>query len=208
MGYDAEIKAFTTTWSFNVKDHEVEGTYYHKQLDPENPTGWKKGDLILVRSVKSGRDYLLRFITEGRPITREKYAESQYNRIKRWKFSADYQIEKRDIKTVGSKKRYISPALRKEVVERQNNHCQLCGDAFNEKNAFQIDHKIEVARGGLTVSENLQALCKNSCHEIKSLAFLKLKNRQASGLFDWRLQQKDILFEVIEKVNQVAGSRE
>jgi 5-methylcytosine-specific restriction endonuclease McrA len=44
------------------------------------------------------------------------------------------------------------------VLARANFTCQACGEKV-PKIRLEIDHIIPVSQGGLTVSENLQALC-------------------------------------------------
>lgn len=68
----------------------------------------------------------------------------------------------------------ISPAVRKEVVDRDNGMCIVCGTT----QGIQIAHYVSRARNGLGVPQNLACLCYK-CHfdydngklheEIKSL---------------------------------------
>ena len=53
----------------------------------------------------------------------------------------------------------ISPKVRKEVLERDNNCCIICG----KNHSLQIAHYISRARGGLGKPENLGVMCV-SCH--------------------------------------------
>lgn len=52
----------------------------------------------------------------------------------------------------------ISGPLRYQVLKRAEGLCELCGISKNVK-ALQIDHIRPQSKGGLTVIENLQALC-------------------------------------------------
>lgn len=61
---------------------------------------------------------------------------------------------------------YITAGLRRAVQARDGNKCVRCG----ADGGLEIDHIVEVARGGQTVLENLQSLC-HSCHQGKSAAF-------------------------------------
>ena len=51
--------------------------------------------------------------------------------------------------------------LREFIKERDNYTCCLCGNSiYKEPNLLlEIDHKIPIAKGGLTIEENLQTLC-------------------------------------------------
>lgn len=57
---------------------------------------------------------------------------------------------------------HISPALRWMIWERDNFTCQLCGS----RRFLAIDHIYPRSKGGPTVAENLQTLCK-SCNSAK-----------------------------------------
>jgi ATP adenylyltransferase len=52
----------------------------------------------------------------------------------------------------------ISGPLQYEVLKRAKERCELCGISKTVK-ALQVDHIVPRSRGGLTVLENLQALC-------------------------------------------------
>ncbi len=56
------------------------------------------------------------------------------------------------------KRKPTPPGLRYDVLARANFTCQACGEKV-PKIRLEIDHIIPVSQGGLTVSENLQALC-------------------------------------------------
>jgi len=45
--------------------------------------------------------------------------------------------------------------------------CSECGKTSNLKALFQIDHIEPISKGGLTVSNNLQLLCR-TCNLVKS----------------------------------------
>jgi hypothetical protein len=51
--------------------------------------------------------------------------------------------------------RHIPARLRRTVLERDGNRCGKCG-SFEK---LEVDHVIPVAKGGLTLEENLQLLC-------------------------------------------------
>ena len=53
----------------------------------------------------------------------------------------------------------ISPAVRKEVIDRDGGKCIICGSSNN----LQIAHYISRARLGLGIPENLAVLCIR-CH--------------------------------------------
>jgi 5-methylcytosine-specific restriction endonuclease McrA len=53
----------------------------------------------------------------------------------------------------------ISPKVRKEVLERDNHQCIICGTNQN----LQIAHYVSRARLGLGIPQNLAVMCA-SCH--------------------------------------------
>ena len=54
----------------------------------------------------------------------------------------------------------ISPKVRKEVMQRDNGRCIICGSTFG----LQIAHYIPRSRLGLGTSHNLAVMCF-SCHQ-------------------------------------------
>jgi hypothetical protein len=52
--------------------------------------------------------------------------------------------------------RYVSDVLKAQVLERAGHKCECCGATEN----LEIDHIIPVSKGGKSVLENLQVLCR------------------------------------------------
>ena len=56
---------------------------------------------------------------------------------------------------------FINRTLRAEVLHRAHGKCQMCGRSVQEDGVkLEIDHQIPRTWGGLTISENLWALCQ------------------------------------------------
>ena len=55
----------------------------------------------------------------------------------------------------------MTSKLRQQIKERDNFTCQSCGNSTSKEPnlLLEIDHKVPVAKGGLTVETNLQTLC-------------------------------------------------
>lgn len=53
-----------------------------------------------------------------------------------------------------------------DILEEQNNACNMCGREFSDDLKSTKDHKIPVSRGGGLTRENVQALCR-SCNSSK-----------------------------------------
>lgn len=64
-------------------------------------------------------------------------------------------------------RKLMTPALRKQIAERDNYTCCICGKYMPDMKGLTIDHIIPVSKGGKTVPENLQVLC-SSCNSKKS----------------------------------------
>ncbi len=64
--------------------------------------------------------------------------------------------------------RYITPAIKKAVHERDGGKCQTCGSTER----IEYDHKIPVSKGGCSVEENLQLLCA-PCNRAKRSKLLR-----------------------------------
>ncbi len=77
-----------------------------------------------------------------------------------------HQKEKRiasNLRNVSSALRHVSPTLRYRVLSRDHFRCVFCGvspanDIYAE---LQVDHIIPFSKGGETVPDNLQTLCKD-----------------------------------------------
>ena len=68
-------------------------------------------------------------------------------------------VGKKSMVSKRSKACDISPKVRKEVLERDNHQCIICGTNQN----LQIAHYISRARLGLGIPQNLAVMCA-SCH--------------------------------------------
>lgn len=56
-------------------------------------------------------------------------------------------------------RRLMTPALRRQIMERDDYTCQICGKRMPDQVGLHIDHIVPVAKGGKTVPSNLQVLC-------------------------------------------------
>jgi 5-methylcytosine-specific restriction endonuclease McrA len=65
----------------------------------------------------------------------------------------------------------MTDRLRMQILRRDDFRCQMCGASRGEGAQLHVDHIRPVSRGGLTVLENLQALCR-PCNMGKSNTFV------------------------------------
>lgn len=65
----------------------------------------------------------------------------------------------------------MTDRLRMQILRRDNFRCRMCGAAGPDGVELHVDHITPVSRGGKTLPENLQALCK-PCNLGKSNTFV------------------------------------
>ena len=86
--------------------------------------------------------------------------------VKLTKFASSGYLERYVAKKKGDKEpwasRYVSAAMRQEILNRDNHCCIECGSTKN----LEIDHIVPVSKGGDGRRENLQTLCR-SCNRSK-----------------------------------------
>lgn len=58
-----------------------------------------------------------------------------------------------------NQRKLMTTKLRKQIMERDNYTCKICGKYMPDEVGLQIDHIIPIAKGGKTISSNLQVLC-------------------------------------------------
>lgn len=61
---------------------------------------------------------------------------------------------------IWGKRSEFSPGVRKEILDRDNHECQICGSTWR----LEIHHIVERGRGGRGVKENGITLCWK-CHD-------------------------------------------
>lgn len=76
--------------------------------------------------------------------------------------SVDVEDEERD----PLKRKKLAPSLRKVVYAKDEGRCYLCGEKVAE-DAFEIEHKIPVAKGGTNNLSNLYVAC-HICNTMKN----------------------------------------
>ena len=156
---------FTTSSDFKPDEKK----YFHwKRLNPDIE-GYKSGNTLLVRN-KLGVDTLIEFVGEVQQT-------DETDELSKEKWKCRYKIIEEKRKE--SYKRNVPKNLKDQIIDSQNNKCKFCGDKFNSKNPSEIDHRVEWSLGGLTQEDNLDALCKSGCHELKSIYLKKLKGKGA-----------------------------
>ena len=73
--------------------------------------------------------------------------------------------------------RYFWDAARTFVFHRDRYTCQICHRRYRVR-YLEVDHIVEIARGGPSLDYlNLQTVCR-SCHRTKTVAFLRGRRRR------------------------------
>jgi len=72
-------------------------------------------------------------------------------------------------KSAAGQRALMTAKLRKNIKERDDHTCQFCSVSLRDQEhlLLEVDHKIPVSKGGLSVDENLQTLCWR-CNRSKS----------------------------------------
>ncbi len=81
-------------------------------------------------------------------------------------FAINYECTLRQYNSKEQRK-YMTKELRKEIMERDNYTCKICGKYMPDEVGLHIDHIIPVSKGGKSVPSNLQVLC-SKCNGKKS----------------------------------------
>lgn len=58
-----------------------------------------------------------------------------------------------------NQRKLMTPQLRKDIMERDNYTCQICGKYMPDEVGLHIDHISPIAKGGKTIPSNLRVLC-------------------------------------------------
>lgn len=69
-----------------------------------------------------------------------------------------------------NQRKMMNRDLRKQIMERDNYTCQICGKYMPDEVGLHIDHIIPIAKGGKTIYSNLQVLC-SKCNGHKGVKY-------------------------------------
>ena len=83
---------------------------------------------------------------------------------KQYKKNVDFQASK------AYQRSLMTDSLRYDIMKRDNFRCVLCGRTAREGVKLHVDHIVPVAKGGLTVPDNLRTLC-DQCNLGKSAKY-------------------------------------
>ncbi len=76
----------------------------------------------------------------------------------------DYQyesIKRRKMNRAQFERQKMTPALRYEVLRRDNFRCKICGRSQEDGVKLHVDHILPVSKGGKTEMNNLRTLCED-----------------------------------------------
>lgn len=107
-------------------------------------------------------------------------------------------LEKASINT--SKRKSFSVEERKQIYKKTQGHCYLCGD-FVDFDAFEVEHKIPLGKGGTNDFDNLFPSC-HCCNQIKhdiypadfmeriTKIFIYQMEKKYQGVFKWKIAHR------------------
>ena len=101
-------------------------------------------------------------------------------------------MEDNSIKRIHSKnnkRKLFTENQRKEIYKKTNGHCYLCGD-FVDFNAFEVEHKIPLGKGGTNDFENLFPSC-HCCNTIKHDIYPEDFMERISKIFMYQIEKKN-----------------
>ena len=91
-------------------------------------------------------------------------------------------------KFVKIKRKHFSDAERKELYNRADGYCQLCGRKITISN-FTVDHIVPLGRGGNNDISNVQAVCK-VCNQFKANIFPEQFIDRITEIFMYQMDKK------------------
>ena len=95
------------------------------------------------------------------------------------------QIQQKPVKI---KRKHFSDAERKELYNRADGYCQLCGRKITISN-FTVDHIIPLGRGGNNSMSNVQAVCK-VCNQFKANIFPEQFIDRITEIFMFQMEKQ------------------
>ena len=95
------------------------------------------------------------------------------------------QIQQKPVKI---KRKHFSEAERKELYNRADGYCQLCGRKITISN-FTVDHIVPLGRGGNNDMSNVQAVCK-VCNQFKANIFPEQFIDRITEIFMFQMEKQ------------------
>lgn len=148
----------------------IEDVEYNKQLFRQ----YEKEYNQLITYSKNSVEKSLCEQFKARPLLEISYTVELYYRYYNEYRSNTYKYEVIDIqkaivearrinlsKVVAKRERAImSDTLRFQILRRDNFTCQICGKQAKDGVELEVDHIVPISKGGKTVPDNLQTLCR------------------------------------------------
>lgn len=135
-----------------------------------------------IKSIDDMKAYQFSFIRYQTRYSQRNYVKSSYKvNVQTGHFIYDYDYianRYKQLSNIGfectlrqyytkKQRKLMTQELRKEIMQRDNYTCQICGKYMPDEVGLQIDHIIPVSKGGKTVRSNLRVLC-SKCNGSKS----------------------------------------
>lgn len=98
------------------------------------------------------------------------------------------KVNQKILKKSAAKRKIYSGMQRKEIYDKAEGHCQLCGRKITP-HTMTIDHIIPFADGGSNELDNLQAVCKQ-CNQLKANIYPEQFLDRITEIFMYQMEKK------------------
>lgn len=92
------------------------------------------------------------------------------------------------IHSKNNKRKLFTDNQRKEIYNKTNGHCYLCGD-YVDFDVFEVEHKLPLGKGGTNDFDNLFCSC-HTCNQIKHDIYPDDFMERITKIFIYQMEKK------------------